>query len=57
MKGKKNLMAKKHPEKKTMQLPDKPANCKNEQHFSENIAVENDNLVYNTDSRNTPDKT
>ena len=37
-------------------IPDKPANCENEQHLSENTAVESDNLVSNTDSRNTLDK-
>ena len=37
-------------------MPDKPANCENEQQLSENTAVESDNLVSKTDSRNTPHK-
>ena len=37
-------------------MPDKPASCENEEQLSENTAVESDNLVSNTDSRNTPDK-
>ena len=36
-------------------MPDKPVSCENEQ-LSENTAVESDNLVPNTDPRNTPDK-
>ena len=37
-------------------MPDKPASCDNEEQLSENTAVESDNLVSDTDSRNTPDK-
>ena len=37
-------------------MPDKPASYENEEQLSKNTAVESDNLVSNTDSRNTPDK-
>ena len=37
-------------------MHDKPASCEDKQQLSENTAVESDNLVSNTDSRNTPDK-
>ena len=44
------------PREKDDPMPDKPASCDNEEQLSENTAVESDNLVSNTDSRNTPDK-
>ena len=44
------------PREKDNPMPDKPASCDNEERLSENTAVESDNLVSNTDSRNTPDK-
>ena len=37
-------------------MRDKPVSCDNEEQLSENTAVESDNLVSDTDSRNTPDK-
>ena len=37
-------------------MPDKPASFDNEEQLNENTAVESDNLLPNTDSRNTPDK-
>ena len=44
------------PREKYDAMPDKPACCENEEQLSENTAVESDNLVSNTDFRNTPDK-
>ena len=44
------------PREKDDAMPDKLASCENEEQLSENTAVESDNLVSNTDSRNTPDK-
>ena len=44
------------PREKDDAVPDKPASCNNEEQLSENTAVESNNLLSNTDSRNTPDK-
>ena len=44
------------PREKDDAMPNKPASCENEEQLSENTAVESDNLVSNTGSRNTPDK-
>ena len=44
------------PREKDDAMPDKAASCENEEQLSENTAVKSDNLVSNTDSRNTPDK-
>ena len=44
------------PREKDDAMPDKPASCDNEEQLSGNTAVESDNLVSNTVSRNTLDK-
>ena len=44
------------PREKDDAMPDKPTSCENEERLSENTAAESDNLMSNTDSRNTPDK-
>ena len=54
--GKDKLDSEGAPREKYNPMPDKPASCDNEEQLSENTAVESDNLVSDTDSRNTPDK-
>ena len=54
--GKDKLDGEGAPREKDNPMPDKPASCDNEEQLSENTAVESDNLVSDTDSRNTPDK-
>ena len=44
------------PREKDDPMPDKPASYDDEEQLSENTAVESDNLVSNTDSKNTSDK-
>ena len=54
--GKDKFDGERAPSKKDDAMPDKPASCQNEEQLSETTAVESDNLVSDTDSRNTPDK-
>ena len=54
--GKDKFVGEGAPREKDDVMPDRPASCENEEQLTENTAVESDNLVSKTDSRNTPDK-